>query len=658
MRGAVLKGSCSLRSWALPASLGPTAAFGDMRSLAPFAFLTALVAPCAGWVTKSQGTFGAQISEIQDMMAGKPVDRVTQAQLGFLWNSPVLATDETGLGGGITWAWDPNLCELLMPRFMESIWFYDLVECADLKSAIARAFDKWAANSRFLKFIDVSWECEKLGKNYGPPTNTTLHPAADQNELNKAHGGCPLAKIWITRLPSSSSGRRLSDHISLIDEHGRNLLELDEHGRNLAELPIAEYEEALSAAVAVATAKSHARYTTNFRYTNGVTPFETQNGVSVARRVVETYASTFSFNVEDICWYLDSEFCSYFHYLKKHTGGHAQANLLVSGVTYAIMAIGILVYSIVAIRVLCALSGNVSEDQKEVDEDGDGKLSFCERAKAALRELASWNPFILAFFVTMIFCPPLLQSQIFAPCFNCHDFEATSLHEIGHILGLGHPDNIPQNMHTASWATKNGPGVNSYHTVLSANGRTNASNCGGSGSTATAPVGSSLWMNVKPFPKTAEEAKKIGQIDPNRAADLYPIKNAMMESETQHNPLACLTDDDLEALAVLYPDCGDYSLSVNVCHKVNLNLGFVRIAVYVLGPMLIGLGTTLLFVGLVHKYADDERKEDLKKTRRLSQMNEEMAARLQAQAQNKRSSKKVKKTPSETYDSVSNQSAI
>ena len=104
---------------------------------------------------------------------------------------------------------------------------------------------------------------------------------------------------------------------------------------------------------------------------------------------------------------------------------------------------------------------------------------------AALRELASWNPFILAFFVTMIFCPPLLQSQIFAPCFNCHDFEATSLHEIGHILGLGHPDNIPSNMHTASWATKNGPGVNSYHTVLSANGRTNASNCGGSGSTAT-----------------------------------------------------------------------------------------------------------------------------------------------------------------------------
>merc|ERR1711871_922996 len=102
-----------------------------------------------------------------------------------------------------------------------------------------------------------------------------------------------------------------------------------------------------------------------------------------------------------------------------------------------------------------------------------------------------------------------------------------------------------------------------------------------------------------------------------------------MEHTTQHNPKACLTNDDLEALAVLYPDCGDYSLSVNVCHRIQLNLGMVRIMVYVLGPMLIGLGSTLLFVGIVHKYADDERKEDLKKTRRLTVMNQQLARPVQ-----------------------------
>ena len=34
-----------------------------------------------GWVSKSQSIFGAQISEIQDQMEGKVVDRAVQAQV-------------------------------------------------------------------------------------------------------------------------------------------------------------------------------------------------------------------------------------------------------------------------------------------------------------------------------------------------------------------------------------------------------------------------------------------------------------------------------------------------------------------------------------------------------------------------------------------------
>ena len=92
-----------------------------------------------------------------------------------------------------------------------------------------------------------------------------------------------------------------------------------------------------------------------------------------------------------------------------------------------------------------------------------------------------------------------------------------------------------------------------------------------------------------------------------------------MESTTQHNPKTCLTNDDLQALAVLYPDCGDFSLSVNVCHRVSLRLGLVRITVYVIGPFILGLIIVLLFVGIVHKFADDERKADLMHTRQLEQ---------------------------------------
>jgi len=566
------------------------------------AVVTAMLAGAHGWVTKSQSVYGAQISEIQDLMAGRPTGREIQSELGFLWTYPESSDDETGLGGGITWAWDPKLCALLLSNFRETIPFANLVTCNDFKAAIARAFDKWAANTRFIKFIDVSQECAKLGMDYGPPTD-------ERSQASKyPHGGCPLAKIWITRIEAPSARRQLGDAHpfaalgdTLEDENG-NIIQLYRQGpaRRLQDGDTSN----LGGGVAVATARSHVRYTTNFRYTNGERP-STLAGDGVTkipgRRVVETYAGTFSINVEDICWYLDSDFCVKFHNLKKACGGAENAEMLVNGLTLGCMALGLLVYLIIVFRILCALSGNVGDGQKDTDEDGDGKLSICERIKSALRELASWNPFVLALFIVLIFCPPLVQSQIFEPCFKCHDFEATTLHEIGHFLGLGHPDNIPNNMYSAAFANVAGPGQNSYQEMISAGGRTNASNC------------KNLWEGVKNG--TAPGA----ELDPN--AFSYPIVNAQMEHTTQHNPRPCLYNDDLEALAVLYPDCGDYSLSVNVCHRVQLNLGIVRFMIYVLGPFILGLAGVLLCVGCVHKFADDERQADLKRTKQLEAQN-------------------------------------
>ena len=173
--------------------------------------------------------------------------------------------------------------------------------------------------------------------------------------------------------------------------------------------------------------------------------------------------------------------------------------------------------------------------------------------------------------------------------------------EIGHFLGLGHPDNIPDNMYSAEWAWKSGAGNNSFQEMLSAGGRTNATNC------------ESLWDGVK------AGVYSNATVDSASLDRGYLYLNAQMESTTQHNPKTCLTNDDLQALAVLYPDCGDFSLSVNVCHRVSLRLGLVRITVYVIGPFILGLIIVLLFVGIVHKFADDERKADLMHTRQLEQ---------------------------------------
>ena len=77
------------------------------------------------WSTKSQTNLGVTVEAIQNQMAGGPKTPVPYGELGYLWNLiPNPETEEDalrGLGGGITWAFDDNLCDSLLPRFKEDI---------------------------------------------------------------------------------------------------------------------------------------------------------------------------------------------------------------------------------------------------------------------------------------------------------------------------------------------------------------------------------------------------------------------------------------------------------------------------------------------------------------------------------------------------------
>ena len=59
----------------------------------------------------------------------------------------------------------------------------------------------------------------------------------------------------------------------------------------------------------------------------------------------------------------------------------------------------------------------------------------------------------------------------------------------------------------------------------------------------------------------------------------YPVRPSVMEAFTQHNPRACLTPDDIEAIVTLYPDCSVTALSTPGCIVTYHNIGLVRIMI-------------------------------------------------------------------------------
>lgn len=81
-----------------------------------------------------------------------------------------------------------------------------------------------------------------------------------------------------------------------------------------------------------------------------------------------------------------------------------------------------------------------------------------------------------------------------------------------------------------------------------------------------------------------------------------------MEAFTQNNPTVCLQQDDLEAIHTIYPDCS-LSVGTPVCYRVHLNLGLVRMAAYVLIPLLIVLGLVILAQAILQHHNREELQE-------------------------------------------------
>ena len=319
---------------------------------------------------------------------------------GQLWNWPADETGTHGLAGGITYAWDPQLCGQLLPLMRENV--ANLISCDDLKASLQRGFDAWAMNSRHIKFVDVSTACE------------------EQYTLTK---DCPLAEVWVAALTCEFVS-------SLCPENS---------GADTSSLTWA------------AAATPTYALTNSFRFTNG--EYNQINGVN--QPTIEIVGGTLLFNIgtpsaPNMCWYMDSAFCSNFHRMKSAFPGSTASNqaanakvvIVVFFWTIWLSTIALFLYNVFwvftprkafwdELREALGDGDLDSEDMRELEE------ARKQYAKNTMKRIAKYETIAVAFIITVIVGLPLLYWQLFLPCWDCYDFEGAAVHEAGTVWPKG-----------------------------------------------------------------------------------------------------------------------------------------------------------------------------------------------------------------------------
>ena len=181
----------------------------------------------------------------------------------YAWTLPENSSSTDGLGQGIAYAVNPTFCENLLPTFSEksgAFGFEFLVDCKLLRAAINRALATWSENHPNIKFLDVSERCnfDALWKCRGRAA------AAD----------CDCGVEFV--IDVALNDPKIANRTSSSDERAAYV-----------------------------------------RQRTGWGQVRSPSGM-VREAFMSVEADLFFSN--DLCWYLDSTFCSWFHSISKSSG--------------------------------------------------------------------------------------------------------------------------------------------------------------------------------------------------------------------------------------------------------------------------------------------------------------------------------------------------
>lgn len=434
---------------------------------------------------------------------------------GYRWAVPAALSSSEGLGGGLSFVVSDSLCSSLLGKFRERDLLYGVqvsalqfVHCSDLLNALQRGLSTWSENHRLLSFSDIA-----------------ATPACAD---------------------SASRSGALSD--------------------------LCPWEMFIGTDDGVAYPKL-AAYVLNHRTSSvaGVGPNHYSVGVRSASGVVaagDAHARSVMRLQTHLCWYLDATFCYYFQMWHAEHG--IDVLLIVRLVCLGLFSLAAMRLAFIVFWALlaCVVGKRDRLPLLQHSEKPGRTPGCCQQAcTACLNYLSTLSPGGNVLLVFLLICPPIFYERIFLPCWECYDFEAVVAHEVGHVLGFGHPDDKPEANLAAKCAMTNATCRDSFGLCASPSAYVE----GGSGG-----------------------------------------DRSIMHSMTQRASRTCLSPEDLNGLHLLYPLCDGSQPTSVACTKGRILSGWLRLAIVVGVPVLFAVLFVLLPLTCL-RWRDQRRMKRLDK---------------------------------------------